>query len=200
MPQEQRNIPITEWKEDQFTPSLPVRLPKAQLTKTGAKFGERMTFEQWLEIGVELAAMADSCQWWIGDWLLHGKAKFGDEKYIRAAALSGFTDRPLGELQFVAESIPAENRRDNLSWSIHAEVASLPKAQQLTFLDLAEREGYAVADLRVAMSPDKSPKPFSIVKWIGRGFESMKAMATTPSRRQELKMVLKPIVEFYQTL
>jgi hypothetical protein len=88
----QKQIPITSWKEEEFTPEIPIRLSRAKLTKTSAEFESNLSYERWLEIGVELAAMTDSCQWWIGDWLLHGRAKFGDEKYARAAALSGYAE------------------------------------------------------------------------------------------------------------
>jgi hypothetical protein len=121
----QKQIPITSWKEEEFTPEIPISLARAKLTKTSAEFESNLSYERWLEIGVELAAMTDSCQWWIGDWLLHGRAKFGDEKYARAAALSGYQDRSLANICVVAESVPCSLRSEKLSWSHHVLVAPL---------------------------------------------------------------------------
>lgn len=198
---QQRIIPITSWNEDEFQPSIPVKLQKVKFTKTAATFDDGISFDRWLEIGAELAAISDCCQWWIGDWLVHGKATFGDERYMKAADLSGYENSSLSHFACVASAIPICRRRQNLSWSHHAEVASLDTKEQEAALTNAEKNELSVHALRAELRGTQTPstKGFLPSRWISTGIEKLKAMAQG-DRRAEIKEALRPLVELYNTL
>jgi hypothetical protein len=151
-------------------------------------------------IGAELAVMTDSCQWWIGDWLVHGRAKFGDDKYARAAALSGYAQVSLAQYAWVSESVPRSSRLESLSWSHHQEVAGLPPRDRDKILKKAEAENLTRADLRSLLHGEKNTeRSFFPQRWIQAGIEKLKALAESGQRAQ-VKDAIRPLVELYNTL
>lgn len=78
--------------------------------------------------------------WWIGDMLNAGDAQFGEmfsqvcEGHVSAEMLQRY--------ESVARRVPAENRRDDLSWSSHAAVARLPYDEQRKMLAKADANGW----------------------------------------------------------
>jgi hypothetical protein len=88
--------------------------------------------------------------WWIGDWVNYGNAAFG-EKYSRASRITGYDTQSLMNMAYVASRFDFSRRRENLSWSHHAEVAALSPAEQELWLDRASRGGLSVRRLRDAL-------------------------------------------------
>lgn len=84
--------------------------------------------------------------WWIGDLLHAGDARFGESFYQACEGMVSADQ--LQRYVSVARRVPAENRNPNLSWSTHAVVARFPAAEQPTWLDRAERQGWTSEDLR----------------------------------------------------
>lgn len=87
-----------------------------------------LSFEQWDEIGVTLLAVEAGIQWWIGDWLNYGEDHLPD-RYTQAEAFTARSYSTLTKWSYVARRFPAFRRRKMLSWSHHAELASLPPCQ-----------------------------------------------------------------------
>lgn len=81
------------------------------------------------------------------DWLAFGERKYG-EMYKEALEVTDLEYKTLRNAVSVGNQIEMSRRRDNLSWSHHSEVASLPPAQQDKFLDVAESENLSHKDLR----------------------------------------------------
>ena len=65
-----------------------IKIDKCQITKTGLKFNDNLTFAEWEEIGKQLNKIHGSIQWWIGDWLKFGEKKYG-ETYTQAIEETG---------------------------------------------------------------------------------------------------------------
>jgi hypothetical protein len=107
-----------------------------------------LALAQWLEYGRRLGQLGRGVAWWIGDWLRYGNLRYG-EKYSRAARATGYDAQSLMNMAYVASRFPPERRRDQLSWSHHAEVAALMPAEQDRWLDLAEAERLSVHSLRL---------------------------------------------------
>jgi hypothetical protein len=119
-----------------------------------------MTFEQWTAAGTQLQRMGRAVNFWLGDWILYGEHKFG-EMYAQAIDLTGLEHDTLKNVVYVARNVDKSRRRDELSWSHHYEVASLPPAQQDEWLTAAEREGMTRNRLRARLAgtgPD-APDP-----------------------------------------
>jgi hypothetical protein len=105
---------------------------------------------QWLNVGRRLGAIARCNRWWIGDWLHYGSVRWG-EKYVEAARITGYDPKSLRNIAYVASRFSPSRRRDDLSWSHHAEVAALPDTEQDNWLDLSLRQRLSVADLRIEL-------------------------------------------------
>ena len=88
--------------------------------------------------------------WWIGDWLRFGAEAFG-ERYAPAARTTGYDRQSLMNMVYVASKIEPGRRREQLSWSHHAELAALEPADQDRWLDHAVDERLSVRSLREAI-------------------------------------------------
>jgi hypothetical protein len=121
------------------------RLP--QLTSTAWLPGGALDVVAWAAHGRRLGAIGRGVAWWIGDWLLYGNARYG-EKYARAAKITGYDVQTLMNMVYVASRFAPARRRERLSWSHHAELASLPEPVQERWLMEAETHRMSVRSLR----------------------------------------------------
>jgi hypothetical protein len=109
-----------------------------------------MDHPQWVAVGRRLGWISRGNQWWLGDWLRYGNAKWG-EKYAEAAKITGYDVRSLANMASLAGCFEMSRRRDNLTWSHHAVVAALDRGEQDRWLDMAAAERLSVADLRIEL-------------------------------------------------
>lgn len=105
---------------------------------------------EWVTAGRTLGALGRCSQWWLGDWIRYGNAKFG-ERYARAATITGYDPQTLMNMVYVASKFEISRRRENLSWSHHETVASLEWKEQEYWLERATDQRMSVADLRVEL-------------------------------------------------
>lgn len=109
-------------------------------TATGLQVSGTPTFEQWLQTGDELWYMKQSVCWLIGDWLNFGEHAYG-QKYSQVLDETRYTLHSLQNIAYTCNAIPVPARRENVSFSGHSEVASLPEDKREMALDkLASRE------------------------------------------------------------
>jgi hypothetical protein len=111
---------------------------------------DHMDHPRWVAVGQRLGGISRSNQWWLGDWLRFGTAKWG-EKYVEAAKITGYDVRSLANMASLAACFEMSRRRDNLTWSHHAVVAALDPDEQDRWLDLAVAERLSVSDLRIEL-------------------------------------------------
>ena len=111
---------------------------------------EGLDAREWVRAGKRLGAMTRCSQWWLGDWVRYGTAKWG-EKYKEASRITGYDIQTLRNIAYVAGRIDPSRRRDKLTWSHHAEVSALEVEEQERWLDLAVAERMSVADLRIEL-------------------------------------------------
>lgn len=136
------------------TATAPVRVRKGEARSTDQTTTvawippENLDVREWVLAGKRLGAMTRCSQWWLGDWLRYGTLRWG-EKYREAARITGYDIKTLRNIAYVSGQVDLSRRRDNLTWSHHAEVCSLEPDQQDRWLDFAAREGVSVADLRI---------------------------------------------------
>lgn len=128
------------------------RPPKEQRTKavisaTCWEPPEDLDITEWIILGRRLGSIGRGVAWWIGDWVNYGNAKFG-EKYSRAARITGYDVQSLMNMAYVASRFDRSRRRENLSWSHHAELAGLALEQQEVWLGKAEQKHLSVHGLR----------------------------------------------------
>lgn len=109
-----------------------------------------LEFPDWVAVGRRLGAVGRGCQWWIGDWIRYGKAKFG-ERYAQASRVTGYDTQTLMNMVYVSSRFEISRRREVLSWSHHETVAALEPEEQDRWLDLATAQRLSVSDLRIEM-------------------------------------------------
>jgi hypothetical protein len=88
--------------------------------------------------------------WWLGDWLRYGTSRWG-EKYVEASRITGLEPKTLRNIVYVASAFELSRRRDNLTWSHHAEVAALKVHEQEMWLERAIAERLSPSDLRIEL-------------------------------------------------
>ena len=104
----------------------------------------------WLATGRRLGAIGRCSQWWIGDWVRYGTAKWG-EKYAEAARVTGYDIASLRNMAWVASRFDSSLRNDKLTWSHHVLLAPLEPDEQREWLRRASEERLSVADLRLEL-------------------------------------------------
>ncbi len=119
-----------------------------ELTRVGWAPRADIGLDEWSAFGRRFGEIGRCSQWWLGDWIRYGNAKFG-ERYSRAAKLTGYDVQSLMNMVYVASRFAIYRRRENLSWSHHATVASFDLSSQEYWLGRAVVDKLSVADLRV---------------------------------------------------
>jgi hypothetical protein len=114
------------------------------------KPGEELDVRTWVRIGHRFGGMARCSPWLLGDWIRYGNTRWG-EKYREARRITGYDVQSLRNFAYVSGRVDPSRRRDELSWSHHAEVCALPVPEQERWLDVAVAERMSVADLRVEL-------------------------------------------------
>lgn len=105
---------------------------------------------EWLSTGRRLGTIGRCSQWWIGDWIRYGNARWG-EKYAEAARVTGYDVASLRNMAWVAAQFDLSLRSDKLSWSHHVLLAPLDAEVQRHWIERAEEARLSVADLRLEL-------------------------------------------------
>lgn len=125
----------------------PAAQRRVAMTKVSWAAPADLDLAEWVEQGHRIGMMGRSAGWWIGDWLRYGNARYG-EKYSRATKITGYDAQTLMNMVWVCSRIEISRRRENLSWSHHAEVAAVDLLLQERLLNQAAAERLSVRDLR----------------------------------------------------
>jgi hypothetical protein len=128
-----------------------------RLHKNGLNPVGNPTFEQWESVGEFIKKSGQSVQFWLGDWLNYGEARWG-EKYSQALDATDYSLGTLQNVSWVANSVPSSRRHENLSFSHHQNVAQLEPEDQDKWLKKAEEEGWTVFEMRQNISTKKPKK------------------------------------------
>jgi hypothetical protein len=128
----------------------PARTPAVEVTAVGWQADADLPYEDWLRYGSRLGLAGRNAAWWVGDWVRYGTARYGS-KYTAASKVTGYDRQTLMNYVYVASRFDVSRRRENLSWSHHAELAALEPQKQEEWLDRATIERLTVRDLREAL-------------------------------------------------
>ena len=137
-----------------------VPLEGIDITETGWQPARHLTFPEWRNAGDQLLRVGRAWQWWVGDWILYGEQHHQD-RYADALEQTGYEYSTISHVISVARRVDSTRRREELSWSHHAEVAPLPPDQQTEYLQRAVTEGLTLARFRAVLREvkgDREPK------------------------------------------
>jgi hypothetical protein len=131
-------------------PSGAERRPVSGISKVAWVPPSDLGQAEWLSAGRRLGAIGRCSQWWIGDWIRFGTARWG-EKYAEAARVTGYDVASLRNMAWVAAQFDLSLRSDKLSWSHHVLLAPLSAEEQSYWIGKAIDERLSVADLRLEL-------------------------------------------------
>ena len=118
------------------TTLIMARKNKYDLEPLGLSVHKDLTFADWAGLGTWLEAVEHGIQWCIGDWLVYGEEKFG-EQASQAIDATGWAITTLAQYRWVCQRVPRDIRRPELSFFHHREVADLDPKQQVEWLQRA---------------------------------------------------------------
>jgi hypothetical protein len=122
----------------------------ADLTSVAWLAVEDLAYDEWIRHGSRLGRASRSSGWWIGDWVRYGASRYG-QKYAVATRVTGYDEQTLTNMVYVATRFEISRRRENLSWSHHAELSALSIDEQEHWLDRATDNRLSIRDLRRAL-------------------------------------------------
>ncbi|WP_420160126.1 LmbU family transcriptional regulator [Nocardiopsis sp. CNT-189] len=117
------------------------------LAGTSLIIPQRLSIEEWEELGDRLFACWESMSWWIGDWLVYGQDNYPD-RYKVAVQRTGLSYQTLRNYACVARKFSTDRRRQSLSFQHHAEVSGLPPEEQDRWLERALKFAWSRNELR----------------------------------------------------
>jgi len=129
---------------------LTVPTPRG-IKRTNLPLDPKTTKKQWGRIGEWLAAIDRSSRWWVGDWICFSDANYGEAYGKETCDLLGLAYSSVTDSAYVAKRFHFSRRRENLSFSHHAEVACLKEKDADEWLDTAETKGWSRNELREAV-------------------------------------------------
>ncbi len=141
-------------------------LPGCELTRTGLKIDEGVTFGQCLEIAETLGLMEQSIMWAVGDLLVHSADRYEHGQYEQVAERTGLANQTLRHARLVADKLCI--RMHDLKWAHHQLVAPLKPVEQKRWLAKAVKNDWGVPGLRAAMkaalpSPELPPGKYRVI-------------------------------------
>lgn len=128
-----------------------------QLTETSLDLPENLSLDEWLTVGDTLKRISKSVQWWVGDWLAYGEKNYGEEAFQAVER----ADHTFANWAWVCRKIEPSRRREDVSFSVHAELAPLPPEEQTDKLSKASEEGWTVK--RAREETGRAPKNVEVV-------------------------------------
>jgi hypothetical protein len=118
-----------------------------EVSPTGLQLREGLSVAEWQAVGRSLGKFISGGLWWIGDWCDYGEGRYG-ATYAAALAETGLSYQTVAKASYVARRFEFFRRRKNLSWSHHAEVASLEPPEADRWLDHAYAAHWSQKRLR----------------------------------------------------
>lgn len=124
--------------------ALAVQAIPGELTETSLTLREGLTLNEWITVMTTLKQMSRSIQWWVGDAMAYGESHYGEDAFAHLEQ----SDKTLANWATTCRKIDPSRRREEVSYSVHAEVASLPVEEQVNVLEEAARDGWTVGQTR----------------------------------------------------
>lgn len=109
-----------------------------------------MKMTEWLKLGVLLLAVGRNINWWVGDWLLFGEHRYGDQ-YAQGVSLLQLDENTLRQWAWTCKVFPPEKRRWDVPFSQYhnmARVAQIAPQQADAFMDVVQEKGLTVSETR----------------------------------------------------
>lgn len=107
-----------------------------RLSPTGLRVIGRPSLESFEQAGTFIATTSAAAKLWQGDWMRHGHEIHG-EAFSQLLVSMGWGESLARQVEWVSSKVPPTSRRDDLDWTHHRAVASLPPEDQKVWLERA---------------------------------------------------------------
>lgn len=124
-----------------------------RLTAIGIEFTAAPSLDEWLHVMEWVKRCESGVAFWLGDMVVHGENMFGE------SASQGFERETIRKFAWVASKVHYADRRKELNFSHHENVAALPAREQKRWLDLAVAQEWTAAELRRQIKAEKGVQP-----------------------------------------
>jgi hypothetical protein len=109
------------------------------LSPTSLALPDKLTADQWLEVGRALGRARSAVMWWVGDWWARGEHQYGDRvAIVKSDDWEGPAFQTSMDAAWVCRKFETSRRREALPFSSHKEIAALPDEWQDEVLTWAE--------------------------------------------------------------
>lgn len=116
-------------------------------TRTAVNFDPLLPYDAWKGLGAKLGVYSNATAWWLGDWLVFGRMKYG-RRYKDAVEATGLDYQTLRNYAVVSRRFEPARRRPALTFQHHAELCALTDEEQDRWLDLAGEGRWSRNELR----------------------------------------------------
>jgi hypothetical protein len=118
------------------------------LTATGIELKTQPELAEHVEVGRFIAGTTRASSWWLADWLRYGESrKDWSDRIATVVHATGLSDKTLKNYRAIG-AIPMTERRTDLSFSMHVEVAALDADERAEWLERAARVRWTSRELR----------------------------------------------------
>lgn len=139
---------------------LTINNDKVTVTEVGLQFHDRLTDEEWTDLGHRIGRVVKASMFMVGDWLIHREEELGggkelrgsngrlagksraeeiEKRYALGVSITGLAIDTLEWAARVCRAVPPKLRRRNLGFEHHKIVAKYDEATQEKWLKLAEK-------------------------------------------------------------
>jgi len=152
-------------------------------TLTHLELPDDLTWDEYDFVGDQIQNLVYAWQWFLGDWMLYGEKRFGEDAYQAVNERLGIHPETRKRVTWVCSRVAPERRRSGLRFSIHERVAALEPGEQNYYLDLAEEQSLSVSELTKVIKRDHleeepafNVEPVTRTRWVecpncAHGFE-----------------------------
>ena len=135
-----------------------VSLGAFRATRVGLQLPKsKVTYDRWEEEGYKLREVQAALRWCIGDWMNYGEAAFGEMASQASDIWPEYSYSNLANMASVANSFEISRRHEDVTWSMHAEIAKLKPEKQDEWLEILSAGVITRAELRLSLDGG-SPK------------------------------------------
>lgn len=174
---------------------LTINNDKVTVTEVGLQFHDRLTDDEWTDLGHRIGRVVKASMFMVGDWLIHREEEIGggiqggggkgrpkeiEARYQQAKVITDLNEDTLATAAWVSRSIDVNSRRRELAFEHHKIVAKLNADQQREWLNTAVK--HKMGTRRLARSieagrvlkpeelqPDPADKPIETFNpWVNR--------------------------------
>jgi hypothetical protein len=96
-----------------------------------------ITYDEWESMGYAFGAANKGQRFAMGDWLIFGEREWSGDRWAQASDATGLREATLRNYAWVSGAVKRSRRREDLTWTHHEVVASLPPRDQRRWLTRA---------------------------------------------------------------